>query len=70
MYAGCSALVIGCGVKAGVRFLSYDWYKSLLKDNDVRSSAMGWTWLTSRVNRASCLLLDRFLVRCELVYGW
>jgi len=35
IYAGCSALVIGNAVKAGVRFLSYDQYKALLRDENV-----------------------------------
>jgi hypothetical protein len=35
IYAGCTALVAGNAVKAGVRFLSYDQYKSMLKDADV-----------------------------------
>lgn len=35
IYAGCSALVVGNAVKAGVRFLSYDQYKSLLRDENV-----------------------------------
>ncbi|KAJ9106076.1 hypothetical protein QFC21_001215 [Naganishia friedmannii] len=36
LYAGCSALVIGNAVKAGVRFLSYDQYKSMLVDSDLK----------------------------------
>jgi solute carrier family 25 citrate transporter 1 len=35
LYAGCSALVVGNGVKAGVRFLSYDTFKSMLADKEV-----------------------------------
>jgi hypothetical protein len=35
LYAGCTALVVGNAVKAGVRFLSYDQYKSMLTDADV-----------------------------------
>jgi hypothetical protein len=36
LYAGCSALVVGNAAKAGVRFLSYDTFKSMLADNEVR----------------------------------
>ncbi|KAG7529571.1 hypothetical protein FFLO_05543 [Filobasidium floriforme] len=39
IYAGCSALVVGNAVKAGVRFLSYDQYKSLLRDENGKLSA-------------------------------
>lgn len=35
LYAGCGALVTGNALKAGVRFLSYDYYKSLLHDENV-----------------------------------
>lgn len=35
LYAGCTALVTGNAVKAGVRFLSYDQYKTLLRDEEV-----------------------------------
>jgi hypothetical protein len=35
-YSGCTAVVIGNAVKAGVRFTTYDQFKSLLKDKDVR----------------------------------
>ena len=34
-YSGCSALVVGNAAKAGVRFLSYDSIKDLLKDETV-----------------------------------
>lgn len=43
LYSGCGALVAGNALKvrgsltqAGVRFLSYDHFKSMLKDKDVR----------------------------------
>lgn len=62
MYTGCSALVIGCGVKAGVRFLSYDWYKSLLKDHDVSLERRGGLTF-----RASCRRRDHCWVGCELM---
>jgi solute carrier family 25 citrate transporter 1 len=39
LYSGCSALVIGNAIKAGVRFLSYDHFKNLLADKDGRVSA-------------------------------
>ncbi|KAI6118455.1 mitochondrial tricarboxylate transporter [Pisolithus sp. B1] len=35
LYSGCSALVIGNSVKAGVRFVTYDHFKSLLADKEV-----------------------------------
>ena len=34
-YSGCTAVVIGNAAKAGVRFTTYDQFKSLLKDKDV-----------------------------------
>ncbi|KAL7410051.1 mitochondrial tricarboxylate transporter [Mrakia frigida] len=39
LYAGCGALVVGNAVKAGVRFLSYDHYKSLLQDDNGKLTA-------------------------------
>ncbi|CDZ96343.1 mitochondrial tricarboxylate transporter [Phaffia rhodozyma] len=39
LYAGCGALVAGNAVKAGVRFLSYDYYKSLLQDENGKLTA-------------------------------
>lgn len=36
LYSGCGALVAGNALKAGVRFLSYDHFKSMLKDENVR----------------------------------
>jgi len=39
LYAGCSALVVGNAVKAGVRFLSYDYFKSKLADSQGKVSA-------------------------------
>ncbi|EPQ30919.1 uncharacterized protein PFL1_01817 [Pseudozyma flocculosa PF-1] len=38
LYSGCGALVAGNALKAGVRFLSYDHFKSLLKDQDGKLS--------------------------------
>lgn len=38
MYSGCSALVIGNSVKAGVRFVTYDHFKSLLADKEGKVS--------------------------------
>lgn len=35
LYSGCSALVVGNAIKAGVRFVSYDHFKSLLADSEV-----------------------------------
>jgi len=39
MYSGCTALVIGNSVKAGVRFVSYDKFKQALADKDGKVSA-------------------------------
>ena len=36
LYSGCSAVVIGNSVKAGVRFVTYDHFKSMLADAEVR----------------------------------
>ncbi|KAN0065363.1 hypothetical protein ACQY0O_001199 [Thecaphora frezii] len=38
LYSGCGALVAGNALKAGVRFLSYDHFKSFLKDSDGKLS--------------------------------
>lgn len=38
LYSGCSALVIGNSVKAGVRFVSYDHFKNMLADGQVSMS--------------------------------
>jgi solute carrier family 25 citrate transporter 1 len=35
-YSGVGALVAGNSLKAGVRFLSYDKFKTMLVDQDVR----------------------------------
>lgn len=39
LYAGCTAVVIGNAAKAGVRFTTYDQFKSLLKDDEGKLSA-------------------------------
>ncbi|GFZ44987.1 LOW QUALITY PROTEIN: Uncharacterized mitochondrial carrier [Saitozyma sp. JCM 24511] len=39
LYAGCTAVVIGNAVKAGVRFTTYDQFKSLLKDDEGKLTA-------------------------------
>jgi len=39
LYAGCTALVVGNSVKAGVRFVSYDKFKQVLADKDGKVSA-------------------------------
>ncbi|KAG6830140.1 hypothetical protein H0H92_002004 [Tricholoma furcatifolium] len=39
LYSGCSALVIGNALKAGVRFVSYDHYKQLLADEQGKVTA-------------------------------
>jgi solute carrier family 25 citrate transporter 1 len=36
LYAGVNAVVIGNALKAGVRFTTYDQFKSMLKDDEVR----------------------------------
>ena len=38
LYSGCGALVTGNAIKAGVRFLSYDHFKSMLKDENGKLS--------------------------------
>lgn len=38
LYSGCSALVVGNSIKAGVRFVSYDYYKGILADPQVNIS--------------------------------
>jgi len=39
LYSGCSALVVGNSVKAGVRFVSYNHFKSMLADAEGKVSA-------------------------------
>ncbi|KAG9310876.1 mitochondrial carrier domain-containing protein [Chiua virens] len=39
LYLGCSALVVGNSVKAGVRFVSYDHFKNMLADPEGKVSA-------------------------------
>lgn len=39
LYSGCGALVAGNALKAGVRFLSYDHFKSMLKDEHGKLTA-------------------------------
>ena len=39
LYSGCTALVVGNSLKAGVRFVSYDHFKSVLADDKVRYNA-------------------------------
>lgn len=39
LYAGVGAVVIGNAVKAGVRFTTYDQFKSILKDDEGHLSA-------------------------------
>ncbi|KXN90408.1 hypothetical protein AN958_04277 [Leucoagaricus sp. SymC.cos] len=39
LYSGCSALVIGNALKAGVRFVSYDHFKQRLADSEGKVSA-------------------------------
>ena len=35
LYAGATALAIGNSVKAGVRFMSYDYFRTALRDSEV-----------------------------------
>ena len=37
-YAGCTTLIIGNSLKAGIRFVAFDFYKSLLEDADGKIS--------------------------------
>ncbi|RAK92739.1 mitochondrial tricarboxylate transporter [Aspergillus costaricaensis CBS 115574] len=37
-YAGCTTLIIGNSLKAGIRFVAFDWLKSLLQDENGRIS--------------------------------
>ncbi|KDR73915.1 hypothetical protein GALMADRAFT_250603 [Galerina marginata CBS 339.88] len=39
LYSGCTALVVGNSVKAGVRFVSYDHFKQMLADSEGKVSA-------------------------------
>ncbi|KAF8734638.1 hypothetical protein AX14_003271 [Amanita brunnescens Koide BX004] len=39
LYSGCSAVIIGNATKAGVRFLSYDYFKQMLADPQGKVSA-------------------------------
>ncbi|KAG5649970.1 hypothetical protein H0H81_001278 [Sphagnurus paluster] len=39
LYSGCSALVVGNALKAGVRFVSYDHFKQMLADSEGKVSA-------------------------------
>ncbi|KAG5350132.1 hypothetical protein C0989_012531, partial [Termitomyces sp. Mn162] len=39
LYSGCSALVVGNALKAGVRFVSYDHFKQMLADDQGKVSA-------------------------------
>ncbi|KAN0080254.1 Mitochondrial carrier domain containing protein [Tylopilus felleus] len=39
LYSGCSALIVGNAIKAGVRFVSYDYFKGLLADPQGKVSA-------------------------------
>lgn len=52
LYSGCSALVAGNALKAGVRFLSYDSIKLAVADKEVRDyvgrRARAWTWPLTR----------------------
>lgn len=43
LYSGCTALAVGNSVKAGVRFVSYDFFKQKLADRN----ACPFSYLTS-----------------------
>jgi solute carrier family 25 citrate transporter 1 len=49
LYAGCTALVVGNSVKAGVRFVSYDKFKQALADKDVSSISFPATTITATI---------------------
>ncbi|KAF1817618.1 mitochondrial tricarboxylate transporter [Eremomyces bilateralis CBS 781.70] len=40
-YAGCTTLIIGNSIKAGVRFVAFDYYKELLADQNGKTSRIG-----------------------------
>ena len=40
-YAGCTTLIIGNSLKAGIRFVAFDFYKGLLSDADGKVSGPG-----------------------------
>lgn len=42
LYSGCSALVVGNSLKAGVRFVSYDYFKHQLADAEVCLPSIGF----------------------------
>ncbi|KAF2459639.1 tricarboxylate transport protein, mitochondrial precursor [Lineolata rhizophorae] len=41
-YAGCTTLIVGNSVKAGIRFVSYDQYKRLFADADGKVTRIGY----------------------------
>ena len=47
LYSGCSALVVGNAMKAGVRFLSYDHFKHKLADSQVCVQSLDGLFLVS-----------------------
>ena len=55
LYSGCTALIVGNSVKAGVRFVSYDHFKQKLADSEV--------W------RATSLCLHLIFLTCTVTVG-
>ncbi|KAI6095691.1 mitochondrial carrier domain-containing protein [Pisolithus croceorrhizus] len=64
LYSGCSALVIGNSVKAGVRFVTYDHFKSLLADKEGKVSPP-----RSLLGTSSHIFVRRFRDRVRTVAG-
>lgn len=57
LYAGCTALIVGNSVKAGVRFVSYDKFKQALADKDVSSVSFS----LSPIPYPSVIPIDRLI---------
>ena len=63
LYSGCTALVVGNSVKAGVRFVSYDHFKQMLANSEVSFFIIIVNCLSSsddRVLRAKSALPEVF----------
>ncbi len=52
LYSGCSALVVGNSLKAGVRFVSYDHFKNMLADAEVCVLVVARVSQAHRLSRA------------------
>lgn len=55
-YSGVGALVAGNSLKAGVRFLSYDSFKQMLVDKDVRFDSLSSGLRSGRLKSLTLLL--------------